>query len=290
MLDKILIKRSFAKAAASYEANSEVQRDVCRALAGVIEGGAAANEGVARVLDIGCGTGALLSSAGALWPSAALFGCDIAAPMLAEANSRTGLNDGGRRRPSLLTADFDALPYMEASFDVCVSSLVYQWAPSPQVAFAEAARVLRPGGLLYFSTLGPDTLWELRASYAKAARMNGFGYTAAEFHPYKDEGTLTGALGAAGFESIRIETKPLKMVYADMWTLLKRLKNIGASARSAGGTDTLAKGALLKRAARAYRDDFPPADGGNGIVATYDVLYVTAVKTARQPSAHATRN
>lgn len=282
MLDKVLIRKNFAKAAASYEANSEVQREVCRALAALIEGGAAPNEEIARVLDIGCGTGALLSSANELWPASELFGCDIAAPMLAEAKSRAGLNGRAHRnRPSLLTADFDALPYMEASFDVCVSSLVYQWAPSPEVAFAEAARVLKPGGVLYFSTLGPDTLTELRASYAKAAQMNGFGHTAAEFTPYRDERTLRTALGAAGFDTVRIETKPLKKAYSDMWALLKRLKNIGAVARSAGGTDTLAKGALLKKAARAYRADFPSADEGGGIVATYDVLYVTAVKRAR---------
>ncbi len=287
MLDKILIQKSFAKAAASYEANSEVQQDVCRSLAGVIKAGVikerhASGKAVTSVLDIGCGTGALFGPVSALWPTATLFGCDIAPPMLAEANRRAPLKGGAfRKRPSLLTADFDALPYTGSSFDVCVSSLAYQWAPSPEAAFAEAARVLKPGGSLYFSTLGPDTLSELRASYAKAARMNGFSYTASEFHPYKDKRTLRTALEAAGFTAISIETKPLKMVYQDMWTLLKRLKNIGAGARGTGGTDTLAKGALLKRAAKAYRADFPSTDAGNGVVATYDVLYITAAKTAR---------
>ncbi len=282
MLDKLLIQRSFAKAAASYEANSEVQREVCRELADLIKNTRPSNEGVTRVLDIGCGTGALLGSVRELWPAAALFGCDIATPMLAEANSRAPLNGGAQRsRPSLLTADFDLLPYIGASFDVCVSSLVYQWAPSPEVAFAEAARVLKPGGALYFSTLGPETLSELRTSYAKAARMNGFSYTASQFHPYKDKRTLSSALEGAGFGDIRIETKPLKRAYADMWELLKRLKNIGAAARGTGGTDTLAKGALLKKAAKAYRADFGSTHAGNKIVATYDVLYITAIKTAR---------
>ena len=280
MLDKRVIRRSFSKAALSYEANSEVQREVGDGLAALIKGARMSEAPVTRVLDIGCGTGALLNSAKRLWPGSKLYGCDIATPMLAEAK-RVSLNGpGDQNEPKLLAADFDTLPYMESFFDVCVSNLAYQWGPNPEVTFAEAARVLKEAGSLYFTTLGPGTLAELRQSYIKASRMNGFGYTAAEFHPYKDARTLKTALVAAGFETIRIETKPLKLVYKDMWTLLKRLKNIGATARGTGGTDTLAKGALLKRAARAYRADFasPCGAGPSGVVATYDVIYVSAIK------------
>jgi malonyl-CoA O-methyltransferase len=283
MLDKRLIRRSFSKAASTYEANSEVQREVGQGLADLMEGTWRGSAPDIKVLDIGCGTGALLSSASVLWPAAALFGCDMAGPMLAEAKDRTRLNGKGQGNvASLLTADFDLLPYREAFFDICISNLAYQWAPKPATAFAEAARVLKPGGLLYFTTLGPSTLAELRTSYTRAARENGFSYTAAEFHPYKDEETLKAALEEAGFGAIRIETKPLKKVYADMWALLKRLKNIGAAGRATGGADTLAKGALLKRAADTYRLNFGSPHGkngkGGGIVATYDVIYAYAIK------------
>lgn len=280
MLDKELIRRSFSKAAATYEANSEVQREVGRRLAGLIEGASNGSAPEIKVLDIGCGTGGLLSSVKDVWPAAALFGCDIAGPMLTEAMSSTFNGGGHRNAANLLGADFDLLPFSARSFDVCVSNLAYQWAPDPAAAFKEAARVLKADGRLYFTTLGTDTLSELRTSYTKAARMNGLSYTPTEFHPYKDARTLRTTLEAAGFRAIRIETKPIKKVYADMWALLKRLKNIGAAGRATGGSDTLAKGALLRRAADAYRSDFgSPCD--DGVEATYDVIYVSAIKGPR---------
>lgn len=276
MLDKDFIRRSFSKAAPGYEANSDVQKEVGLNLARLMarRGRAGAET---RILDIGCGTGSLLRSIKGVWPGAALFGCDIALPMLREASGLSGVSRGPGSEPDrLLGADCEELPFEDASFDMCVSNLAYQWAPDIGQAFKEAGRVLRPGGLLYFTTLGPGTLGELRASYEEAAGKNGFKLRASEFHPYRDALSLRKDLGAAGLEVTWMETSPVKKTHKDLWALLKRLKSIGAVSRASGGASTLAKGALLKEAAGAYLSGFPSPEGG--IIATYEVIYALAGK------------
>ncbi len=278
MLDKDFIRRSFSKAAPGYEANSDVQKEVGLNLARLMaRRPLAAPE--TRILDIGCGTGGLLRSIKEVWPGVAIFGCDIALPMLQEARgfSELGLSHGPGCEPDrLLTADCEALPFRGSSFDMCVSNLAYQWAPEIGLAFKEAGRVLKPGGLLYFTTLGPGTLGELRASYEEAAGKNGFKLTASEFHPYRDAYSLRADIEAAGLEVMWMDTSPVKKTHKDLWALLKKLKSIGAASRASGGAGTLGRGALLKEAARAYRAGFPSPEGG--VLASYEVIYALAEK------------
>jgi malonyl-CoA O-methyltransferase len=63
-------------------------------------------------------------------------------------------------------ADARALPLPDQSVDVLHANLCVQWCGPPQPLFEEFARVLKPGGFLAASSLGPDTLKELRAAQA----------------------------------------------------------------------------------------------------------------------------
>ncbi len=104
------------------------------------------------VLDVGCGTGVLLSRLLEREPSVRVAGLDLSAGMLLEA---------GRRLPvetSLLVADSQSLPFAARSFDIVVSSSSFHFWPRPSLGLAELRRVLRLGGQLAITDWCDDYL------------------------------------------------------------------------------------------------------------------------------------
>jgi malonyl-CoA O-methyltransferase len=116
------------------------------------------------VVDLGCGSGA---GAGALrrrYPRARVIGVDRSYAMTRQARRAQRF----WRRYQCLCADARALPLAAQSVDLVFCSLMLQHCDDPALPFAEVQRVLRPGGLLLFCTLGPATLQELREAWAGA--------------------------------------------------------------------------------------------------------------------------
>ncbi len=109
-----------------------------------------------RLLDLGCGRGAVLLQAAKLLPRGRATGIDLwrTSDQSGNAISTTERNaelEGVRDRVELRTADMTQLPFEEAAFDVVISSLAVHNIPTPAGrarAVEEAARVLRPGGRL----------------------------------------------------------------------------------------------------------------------------------------------
>jgi ubiquinone/menaquinone biosynthesis C-methylase UbiE len=95
-----------------------------------------------RILDIGCGTGALLQALQRHNPSLRLTGIDAVPAMLAIARQKQ-LQD-----IALLEASAEQLPFADNSFDRIVSSSAFHYFPHPAQALAEMRRVLVPGGEL----------------------------------------------------------------------------------------------------------------------------------------------
>jgi len=93
-----------------------------------------------ELLDIGCGTGALLHEVQTIEPSLDVCGVDLSAEMLRVARDRL------RRGTPLVRADVGCLPLAAATFDVVVSSSSFHYWEPPERGLAEIARVLRPGG------------------------------------------------------------------------------------------------------------------------------------------------
>src|SRR5262249_31939096 len=134
------------------------------------------------ILDAGCGPGEALGELGARYPDARLFGVDLAYRMTIAARARAAVRSedavsllapvsASRRQravhsPHLICGDIQSLPLRAGSIDMVWSNLVLHWVNDPMVAFAEFYRVLGVGGLLTFTTLGPDTLRELRSAFA----------------------------------------------------------------------------------------------------------------------------
>ncbi len=119
--------------------------------------------GSASLIDIGTGTGQLALGALARWPDVSIVGVDASAGMraMADANADRQLEGPARSRFRSDVAFADRLPYDDASFDLALSSFVFQLVPNRARALREARRVLRPGGwLAYVSWLQDDRAFE----------------------------------------------------------------------------------------------------------------------------------
>jgi ubiquinone/menaquinone biosynthesis C-methylase UbiE len=92
-----------------------------------------------RILDVGCGTGAILQRLGNPEKN---VGIDLAPEAISFCRQR-GLHN-------VCHGDIQALPFPDASFDavICSSVLYHQWVTDVDRALQEMRRVLRPGGLL----------------------------------------------------------------------------------------------------------------------------------------------
>lgn len=104
----------------------------------------------ARVLDVACGTGNL--SLPAAQAGAIVTGVDIAPNLLATARARAK-EEGAHIQFD--EGDAEALPYADAAFDEVVTMFGAMFAPQPQLAAAELARVCRPGGRVAMANWTP---------------------------------------------------------------------------------------------------------------------------------------
>ncbi len=104
-----------------------------------------------RVLELAAGTGVVTRQLAATLPPASLIvASDISQPML----DRAAATIGSDRRIEWRQADALRLPFADASFDVVVCQFGVMFFPDKPQAFAEARRVLAPGGTLIFNVWG----------------------------------------------------------------------------------------------------------------------------------------
>lgn len=115
-------------------------------------------DGAVRVLDIGTGTGQLAFGALARWSGISVDGVDASAEMRAMAETLADQSLGpARSRFRAEVALADELPFSDGTYDVALSSFVFQLVPNRARALREARRVLKPGGVLaYVSWLQDD--------------------------------------------------------------------------------------------------------------------------------------
>lgn len=104
-----------------------------------------------RVLDVACGTGVVAVTAARL--GARVTGLDLTPPLLEVARDNARLADVA---VDFHEGDAEALPFDDGAFDVVVSQYGHIFAPRPDVVIGELLRVLRPGGVIAFSTWPPE--------------------------------------------------------------------------------------------------------------------------------------
>lgn len=245
------VAASFSKAAGSYDAAASLQQEVGAQLLARLD---AIAPGAHTVVDLGCGTGYFTEALHARYPGARHIGLDLAPGMVTYARERAA------RYQEWVVADAEALPLASDSVDLIFSSLALQWCTRPAVLFAELARVLRPGGRCLFATLGPDTLKELRASWASVddrQHVNQFLCTA----------DLVRAVPVRA--QITLETEGFVMHYERVKELLLELKALGAHNVNRNRSSGLTSRTALRGMQQAYEQW--RSDGR--LPATYEVIF-----------------
>ena len=259
-VDKRLLRRSFEKAAAGYDAAAVLQHEVCRRMLSRLD---YVKLAPAAILDAGCGTGNVIAELRARYPRAALYAFDIALGMVRRACARlTWWNRVRGRGVVPVCGDIERLPLRAAAVNMVWSNLALQWVNEPPRAFAELRRVLAPGGLLMFSTFGPDTLKELRAAYRGTDH-----YT--HVNQFIDMHDLGDMLVHAGFADPVMDMEYITLTYSDARALMRDLKAIGAhnvtNGRRLGMTVRATLAAVERNYAGFRRDGRLPA--------TFEVIY-----------------
>ena len=264
-LDKRQMRRSFGRAASTYDQAAVLQREVCsRAL----ERLDLVKLEPAAILDAGCGTGFAAKALRERYPRAMLVGLDIAPAMLHASRSRIpGWKKWfGSTQQVFVCGDNDRLPIRPECVDLLWSNLAFQWACDPTVVFAECQRVLKPGGLLMFTTFGPDTLKELRTASAGDGKVH--------VNRFIDMHDIGDTMIRAGFADPVMDMEYLTLTYADVRTLMRELKAIGAHNVAIGRNRALTGKRTLKDIEERY-DSFRREER---LPATFEVIYGHAWK------------
>jgi malonyl-CoA O-methyltransferase len=271
-IDKRLVRRSFERAASSYDAAAVLQNEICRRMLGRLD---YIKLAPAAILDAGSGTGNAVAGLLQRYPGARLIALDLALGMVTRARARESwwrrLAGGGRL--AAVCGDFEQLPLATASAQLVWSNLALQWINEPQLAFAEMHRVLAPGGLLLFSTFGPDTLKELRAAFAGADRHT-------HVNRFIDMHDIGDRLVACGYADPVMDMEAVILTYDEVRGLMRDLKAIGAHNLTRGRPGALAGRSLLERVAQNYE----PFRKEGKLPATFEVVYGHAWKPAPRVS------
>jgi len=268
-LDRRAIAQAFDRASASYDAAAALQERVRNELLGRIEELKLSPQ---RILDLGAGTGHASRALKRRFPKSLTIAADIAPGMLARAR----MQSRWLRRFERVRADAYSLPFRDGAFDLVFSSLMLQWCDDLDTVFAEIARVLKPGGVLLFSTFGPGTLAELREAWsvsdASANHVNHF------FDPH----ALGSALMHAGLSEPVLDVDRTVIDYPDVLTLMRELKAIGAHNVTAGRARGLTGRKRLAAMTQAY--EAMRRDGK--LPATYEVIHAICWGAERAQHEH----
>ena len=271
-IDKRLVRRSFERAASGYDAAAVLQNEICRRMLGRLD---YIKLAPAAILDAGSGTGNAVAGLLQRYPGARLVALDLALGMVTRARARESWwrRLAGAGRLAAVCGDFEQLPLAAASAQLVWSNLALQWINEPRLAFAEMHRVLAPGGLLLFSTFGPDTLKELRAAFGGIDRHT-------HVNRFIDMHDIGDRLVACGYADPVMDMEAVTLTYGDVRALMRDLKAIGAHNLTQGRPGALAGRERMNRLAENYeafrRDGKLPA--------TFEVVYGHAWKPAPRVS------
>jgi malonyl-CoA O-methyltransferase len=179
----------------------------------------------------------------------------------------------GARRPLPVCADLERLPLASGSVGLVWSNMALHWLDEPLGALREFRRVLTDDGLVMLSTLGPDTLKELRAAAGER-----------RVHRFMDMHDLGDRLVAAGFSAPVIDMEVITVTYPDAEVFLAELRATGQTGVRADRPRGLTGRRFLAQLQASLRAQAL----GDRLPATFEVVYGHAWKGALRAAARDT--
>lgn len=265
------VRRSFERAARTYDDAAVLAREIADRMLERLD---LIKAVPTSILELGSGTGYCAHKLRARYAHCMVVELDFARTMLLHSRGRPawwrrGLAALRGVDTHAVCADMERLPFAERSFDMVWSNLALHWVDTPVRVFAESWRVLRPGGVFMFSTLGPDTLKELRDAYRTVDRY-------AHVNRFIDMHDVGDALVGARFADPVMDMECISAGYRGVRALAAELKALGARNCNAGRNPALSGKHRFARCVDAY--ERLRCDGR--LPATFEVVYGQAWKPA----------
>lgn len=253
------MRQNFCRAAEHYDTAAVLQREISERMLQRLQLIRLVPQTIA---DIGCATGYATNGLSKKYSKARILGLDIAPAMLMVTSQRASWRQRIRPKIRYVCADAQNLPLADASCDLLFSNLVLQWCNDLDQVFAEFRRVLKPQGLLMFSTLGPDTLGELRHSWAQADDYR-------HVHSFIDMHDVGDALLRARFADPVMDAEYFTLTYQTVRALLDDLKQLGAGNVA---SDRM-RGLTGKKRFQTMLDSYEALRREDRLPATYEIVY-----------------
>ena len=253
--DQFLVREVFDRAAGHYQSAAALELEVGSRLLERVTHQRLAPE---RIIDLGSATGHCAALLKKQFRKAEVIGVD----------SSSGMSRQLRKTSSFLRplrsvcADLSSLPFSEGSADLVFSNLAMQWNEDFKQLTAELRRVIRPDGFLLFSTLGPDSMRELRDAATSV------------MHPiasrrFADMHNIGDALLSAGFTEPVVDSEVITIQYESFDVLLDELKATGAGTHFSGWGDLARKKSELQAVYEKYKIE-------NRYPVTWEIVYGAA--------------
>ena len=262
-IDKSRVRQSFSRSAQDYDQVAVLQREIGDRMLERLD---YVKLKPTVVLDAGSGTGHCSHGLLKRYNKAKILSLDFALPMLHHAGKQ------GRwlRRPSCVCGDIEQLPLADQSVDLVFSNVAIQWCTDLKQTFAEFMRVLKPEGLLMFSTFGPDTLKELRAAWAEVDHLPH----TSRFIDMHDIGDM---LMQEQFADPVMDAERMTLTYDNVSHLVKDLKMLGAQ----NAASSRQRGMTGKNRWQAMVNAYEKFRQQGRLPASYEVVYGHAWRPAR---------
>ncbi len=255
VIDKRRARKSFSRAADSYDEVAVLQREVGVRMLERLD---LVKMQPKSILDVGAGTGVHTEGLMQKYPKSRVHALDFALPML----RKTGARGRWLKRPLCICGDMEQLPIATASVELIYSNLAFQWANDLSGLFTECLRILKPGGLLMFSTFGPDTLKELRSAWSA---VDDFPHVT----PFSDMHDIGDGLLQCGFAEPVMDVDHLSLTYDTVNQLMLDLKQLGAH----NAVRTQSRGLTGKARMLAMRQAYETFRRRGLLPASYEVVY-----------------